>query len=161
MHDPNDNRTQPGVNPYDLEQFDEDYTTTEVDENTGADPLPDGKYQMVTEKVELLYSKNNNAMLVWQMRVLGPRYAGRKHWHRNMIVTKENIKWLKRDLLTAGLKIEKLSLLPQHLQELLDLVVEVQLKTKGDHQNSFLNKRITQAEPAAGADPFGEDDVRF
>jgi len=51
----------------------------------------------------------------------------------------------KRDLLTAGLKIEKLSLLPQHLNELLDLVLEVQLKTKGDHQNSFLNKRTKVA----------------
>lgn len=158
MYDRDDN-PQSGVNPYDLEQFDDDYTTTEVDESVTGEPLPDGKYQMVTEKVELLYSKNNNAMLVWQLRVLGPRYVGRKHWHRNMIVTKENIKWLKRDLVTAGLKIEKLSLLPQHLNELLDLVVEVQLKTKGEHQNSFLNKRITQAAPPD--DPFGDDDVRF
>ena len=158
MYDRDDN-PQSGVNPYDLEQFDDDYTTTEVDESVTGEPLPDGKYQMVTEKVELLYSKNNNAMLVWQLRVLGPRYVGRKHWHRNMIVTKENIKWLKRDLVTAGLKIETLSLLPQHLNELLDLVVEVQLKTKGEHQNSFLNKRITQAAPSD--DPFGDDDVRF
>jgi hypothetical protein len=160
MYEHDDETNNPsGVNPYDLEQFDDDYSTTEVDESVGGEPLPDGKYQMSVEKVELLYSKNNNPMLVWQLRVLGPRYAGRKHWHRNMIVTKENIKWLKRDLLIAGLKIEKLSLLPQHLHELLDLVVEIQLKTKGEHQNSFLNKRITQAE--VQDDIFGDDDVRF
>ena len=158
MNDPNATHSA-AVNPYDLEQFDQDFNTAKFDETSAGEPLPDGKFQMLVEKAELVFSKKNNPMMVWQMRVLGPRYAGHKHWHRNMIISKENIKWLKHDLMIAGLEIEKLSQLPAHLNKLLDVVLEVQLKTKGDNQNSFINKRITQNKNAVEVDPYG--DVRF
>lgn len=136
---------------YDLEQFDGDYAEAEPDLGGETVDLPDGKYQMIVEKADLQVSTKGNQMLVWRMRVLGPRYAGAKHWHRNMIVTRENIKWLKKDLVLAGLELTKLSDLPNRLHELVEVVVEVQLKTKGDVQNSYVNKRIRTPGAAQGS----------
>ena len=142
------------VEHIDLADFDDAFAEADCDPDGDADLLPDGRYRVVVEKAELEVSRANNKMLVWQMRVLGPRYAGRKLWHRNMIVSIKNIRWLKRDLVAAGLELEKLSDLPNRLGELADVMLEVQLKTKGDSQNSFINKKVTgnqgvQAEPEA------------
>lgn len=137
----------------DLADFEDGCAEAACEPAGDADLLPDGRYRVVVEKVELEVSRANNKMLVWQMRVLGPRYAGRKLWHRNMIVSIRNIRWLKQDLLSAGLELEKLSDLPNRLGELADVMLEVQLKTKGESQNSFINKKVTgdqggNAEPA-------------
>jgi len=136
---------------FDLEQFDEEFSGTQCDIDSGDDELPPGKYQMTTERVELQRSTKGNSMLVWRMRVLGPRDAGRKHWHRNMIMTKDNIKWLKHDLLVAGLDLGKLSDLPNRLGELCDVVLEVQLKKKGDMTNTFFNRRVRTPAAAGGS----------
>jgi len=146
-------------NVFDLEQFDDNYATAKPDFGGEGVDLPDGKYQMIVEKAELQKSTKGNAMLVWRMRVLGPRYAGAKHWHRNMIVTRKNIDWLKRDLVLAGLELAKLSDLEKRAGELVDVVLEVQLKTKGDRQNSYVNKRVRNSEGAQGApNPVASDD---
>ena len=151
------------VEHIDLADFDDAFAEADCDPDGDADLLPDGRYRVVVEKAELEVSRANNKMLVWQMRVLGPRYAGRKLWHRNMIVSIKNIRWLKRDLVAAGLELEKLSDLPNRLGELADVMLEVQLKTKGDSQNSFINKKVTgdqrgNAEPAALS---GDSDFPF
>lgn len=152
-----------GKNPVDLEQFNDGFATTQVDTNADTDELPDGKYQMVVEKVELQRSQKGNAMLVWRFRVLGPRYAGRKHWHRNMIVSKENLRWLKHDLVVAGLELAKLSELPNRVHELFDVVLEVQIKKKGTDQHTYINKRVraSGAGGEAGAAPAAPDDFPF
>jgi len=150
---------------FDLEQYDEEFSGAQCDVDRDDDELPPGKYQMVTERAELQRSTKGNPMLVWRMRVLGPRYAGRKHWHRNMIITKDNIKWLKHDLLVAGLELTKLSELPARLDELCDVVLEVQLKKKGDMTNTFINRRVrtpaavggSGGAPAGGAAPADDD----
>ncbi len=139
-------------NVFDLEQYEEDFDSAEPDLGGDTVDLPDGRYQMVVEHADLQRSNKGNPMLVWRMRVLGPRYAGAKYWHRNMIISKKNVHWLKRDLIIAGLDLEKLSDLPARAGELGNVTLEVQLKTKGDMQNSFINKRIrkpgsTQVEP--------------
>ena len=127
----------------DLADFDDAFAEADCEPAGDTDLLPDGRYRVVVEKVDLEVSQANNKMLVWQMRVLGPRYAGRKLWHRNMIVSKNNIRWLKRALLTAGLDLAMLSDLPNRLAELADVMLEIQFKTKGGSQNSFINKKVT------------------
>ena len=152
-----------GNNPLDLDQLDDGYAATECDADNDTDELPDGKYQMIVEKAEVQSSQKGNPMLVWRFRILGPRYAGRKHWHRNMIVTKENLRWLKHDLTVAGLELGKLSDLPNRQGDLSGVTLEVQLKTKGERQNTFINKRIRRpegtAEATGGATP--PDDFVF
>ena len=142
----------------DLADFDDAFAEADCDPDCDADLLSDGRYRVVVEKAELEVSRADNKMLVWRMRVLGPQFAGRKLWHRNMIMSKNNLRWLKRDLMTAGLELEKLSDLPNRIGELADVMLEIQLKTRAGTQNSFINKRLmVPSGDRVGVDSSGDD----
>jgi hypothetical protein len=127
---------------FDLEQFDEEYASAEVEERD-FEPVPDGKYQTIIDRIELTHSKSSgNPMLKWALKILGPTHQGRLLWRNNMLVSTENIKWLKGDLLTCGLELEKLSDLPANLEKLLDVKLEITKRTRGDNENIYLNRRI-------------------
>jgi len=131
------------VNEYDLEHFDDDYAQAEV-EDKEYKPVPNGKYQASVARVELTRAKSSgNLMLAWELDILGPNCIGRKLWRNNLMVTQENIKWLKGDLITCGLELDKLSELPSRLNELLDIHLEVTVKVQDKKNNSvYLNKRL-------------------
>jgi hypothetical protein len=129
----------------DLEQFDDDFAEAEVDEDRGGEfePIPDGKYQVNVESVELTRSRTSgNPMLKWALRVIAPRFRGRLLWRNNLLVSRDNIKWLKNDLNICGLRLKKLSDLPNHLDKLLDIQLEITKRTKGDFENVYFNRRI-------------------
>ena len=162
-HDPNDpNNTDipndANTHDIDLSEFDAVYAEA-PEEGNDADTVPDGKYQVSVEKVELGWTKSSGQrILKWSLRILGPRFAGRMLWHNNMIATDENIRWLKRDLVTCGLKLPKFQDLPAHLDELLDIQLDVNKRTKGDYTNIRLIRRIANPDQGAGhggADPNG------
>ena len=139
----------------DLSQFDDDYDSAEV-EDREFDTVPDGKYQVIVERVELSRAKSSgNPMLKWTLKILAPTHAGRLLWRNNVMASKENIKWLKNDLHTCGLELEKLSELPERLNDLLDLTLEVTKRTRGENENIYLNRRIeidvNDGEPARDA----------
>jgi hypothetical protein len=149
---------------FDLAQFDDDFAGAPVEEKEFEEP-PDGKYQVLVDKVEMTRSKERNLpMLKWQLRILGPRCAGRFLFRNNMIASPENVKWLKNDLATCGMDVGELKLsdLPNRLGELLDVTLEVQKKTNGEYTNVYLNRRIqidVPPEHAAGRASGGSDDV--
>ena len=61
----------------DLSQFDDDYDSAEV-EDREFDTVPDGKYQVMVEHVELSRAKSSgNPMLKWTLKILAPTHAGR------------------------------------------------------------------------------------
>ena len=133
-----------GHEDIDLAQWEDVYQEHDVNESDDFDSLPDGRYQVEVASVELTVSKSaGNPMLAWELTVLGPRYVGRKIWRNNMMITPENIRWLKHDLWKCGLKLQKLNDLKTRLTELLDLRLEVTLKTKKEIQNVFFNKLLT------------------
>lgn len=133
---------QDAPDEFDLAQFDDDFSQAEV-EDREFDTVPDGKYQVVVDRVELTRTQSTgNPMLKWTLRILGPTQSGRLLWRNNVIATAENLKWLKTDLFTCGLQIEKLSDLPSNLERLLDVKLEVTKRTKGENENVYLNKRI-------------------
>ena len=126
----------------DLAQFDDDFAEAPVEEREFED-IPDGKYQVNVEKVELTRAQSSgNPMLKWTLKILGPRLAGRLLWRNSVMASKENLKWLKTDLHTCGLEIEKLSDLPARLGDLLDVKLEVTKRTKGESENIYFNRRI-------------------
>lgn len=142
---------------FDLSQYDEEYAAAPVE--SPSESVPDGKYQAVVHKVELARSKQTDTpMLKWQLKVIAPHSVGRMIFRNNMLGSAENVKWLKQDLFTCGLELDKLSDLPGRLEELLDVALEVTVKTKGEYSNVFLNRRIdadTEAgDPMAGMDPL-------
>jgi hypothetical protein len=125
----------------DLSDFDADFKAIEVEDNKHEE-IPDGKYQVNIDKAELVTAKiSGNPMLKWTLRILN--YGNNKVlWRNNVLATKENLKWLKQDLATCGLFLDKLSDLNDNLDNLIDIKLEVTKKTIGDFQNVYLNKQI-------------------
>lgn len=144
----------------DLAQFDDTFESTPVEERD-FDTIPDGKYQVNIDKVELTRAQTTgNPMLKWSLRIIAPTHVGRFLWRNNMMVTAENIKWLKQDLYTCGLQLAKLSDLPANIERLLNVKLEVTKRTRGENENVYLNRRIVltaeqaAAEAADGVIPF-------
>ena len=134
-------------NDIDLSQWDEDYESAPIEENK-FDDVPDGKYQVSVEKVELARAQTSgNPMLKWQLRILGPNHAGRMIFNNSVMASAENIKYLKNDLHTCGLVLEKFSDLGNRLNDLLDVKLEVTKKTRGEFSNVYYNRRIVTADP--------------
>jgi len=126
----------------DLSQFDDDFRAEQPEERGDFESVPDGKYQVAVEKVELTEAQSTgNPMIKWTLRILAPRFANRLIW-RNSVITQNTLKYVKTDLHLCGLDLEKLSDLPKHLKKLLDVKLEVTKKTKGDNENIFFNRRI-------------------
>ena len=127
----------------DLAAFDGTFQQEATEERGEFEGLPDGKYQVAIEKVELTQTQSTgNPVLKWTLRVLGPRFANRLLW-RNSVITNKTLRYLKTDLHLCGLDLDKLSDLPGRLAELLDVHLEVAKKTNGDYENVFFSRRIT------------------
>jgi hypothetical protein len=148
----------------DLSRFDDDFAAAPVEERE-FDEVPDGKYQVNVEKVELAPAKTSgNPLLKWTLKILGPQFRGRLLWRHNVMATRENIRWLKSDLHTCGLDLEKLSDLPKYLEALLDVKLEITKRTKGDNVNIYFNRRIVlddATNPTGGADDNGGGEIPF
>lgn len=131
-----------GMSDLDLAQFDDDFAEAPVEEREFED-VPDGKYQVKVEKVELTRAQSSgNPMLKWTLKILGPKCAGRLLWRNSVMASKENLKWLKTDLHTCGVVITKLSELPARLGDLLDVTLEITKRTKGENENIYFNRRV-------------------
>jgi hypothetical protein len=150
-----------GNHSIDLAQFDDDYQSETPGERGDREDVPDGKYQVAVERVELSQSSVGNPMLKWTLRILAPRFQNRFLW-RNSVFTHNTLKYVKTDLHLCGLDLPKLSDLPTHLDKLIDVKLEVTKKTRGDNENIYFNRRI---ETAASASRFqreaGDALVRF
>ena len=86
----------------DLAQFDDAFETAEVEERE-FEAVPDGKYQVNVDRVELTRAQTSgNPMLKWTLRILAPTHKGRLLWRNNVMASNENIKWLKQDPTPAG-----------------------------------------------------------
>lgn len=141
----------------DLAQFDDDFETADVEEKE-FDEIPDGKYQVKVDRVELTRSESSgNPMLKWALKILGPTHKGRLLWRNNVIASKDNVKWLKNDLYTCGLQIEKLSDLSGKLEPLLDVGLEVTKRTKNEFENIYFNRRIVLNDTDATDSVIGHD----
>ena len=122
-------------------------------------PVPDGRYPVTVDRVELKRSQASGAkMLEWELRIVGTEHAGRKIWKYTLIETPEHMVWAKRDLRACGLELAKISDLPGRLHELLDLTIEVAVKTKNEFQGIYFRPGTVEsnggAEGKAGARPF-------
>ena len=133
----------------DLSQFDDEFRDEQPEERGDFESVPDGKYQVTVEKVELTEAQTSgNPMLKWTLRVIAPKFVNRLMW-RNSVITHNTLKYVKTDLHTCGLDLDKLSDLPKHLKKLLDVKLEVTKKTKGDSENIYFNRRIESSQSAA------------
>jgi len=145
----------------DLAQFDDAFEAAEVEERD-FDPVPDGKYQVNVDKVELTRAQTSgNPMLKWTLRIFAPTHKGRMLWRNNVMASSENIKWLKQDLYTCGLQLSKLSDLPGYLEQLLNGKLEVTKRTRGENENIYFNRRIVLADDPGVPGAVMEDMIPF
>ena len=97
--------------------------------------VPDGPYQTFIESAELRRSKKSGApMIEYKLRISQGPHEGRLLW-KNAMLEERSFAFVKADLRSCGLELEELSDLPGRLSEILDLPVEVNVKTKGEYQN--------------------------
>lgn len=138
---------------FDLSRWQSDYETAPAERDASvATEVPDGTHQAQICRVELKESKTNaNPMLEFELDLLG-NYAGRKLWKRCMLTNPDNIKYLKADLYTCGVKIPNINDLNDEgvLAMLIGVTLEITKKTKGEFSNVYFNKRITLS-PSKGS----------
>ncbi len=128
----------------DLSYLDDEFEETEVPDQDFS-PVPDGKYQVLVERAEISTAQSSgNPMLKWTLRILGPAYRDRLLW-KNSVLLSGLLQYVKKDLQTCGVHIQKISDLPDQLERLLDLKLEITKKTKNENENIFFNKLISGA----------------
>lgn len=140
-----------GVSPVDLQRFDEDYR--KASSGSAADApalvsfprftLPDGQYQVMVETVELTTTKSTGRpMLKWRFRITSGQFENR--WiFKNRVITENTLDWVKKELTVCGMELEPFSSLPFRLQDMVNVELAVAKVTRGEHENIYINKRLT------------------
>jgi Protein of unknown function (DUF669) len=123
---------------FDLAEFDGLYESAEISPDKGPSLVPDGEYTVVVDLVELTRARTSgNKMMVWKFRVSDGDHSGRVIWKRQAI-TERTIPFIKEDLTKSGLKLERLSELPKHLDELPGRYMRVAKRTQNDNVNVYI-----------------------
>jgi hypothetical protein len=143
------------VTTTDLADFDDVYKDADVSDDE-FEPVPDGKYQALVDRMELVRTSKGDPMLKWTLRILGPKCEGRLLWRYNVLASQQNIQWLRKDLHACGVFILP-SELPANLDRLLDIKLNITKKTKGDFDSIYINSRIKTADDTQKADGKAAD----
>jgi hypothetical protein len=147
------------VDEFDLAQWNEDYAAAPI-EDREFESVPDGKYQVVVDRVELTKSQNTDStMLKWKLKILGPKHEGAILW-RNNVISKNTMKWFKTDLHVCGLDLVEFSDLSANLKKLLDINLEVTKKTRGENENIYINRRIVTESASDDIDKRLEEEAK-
>ena len=129
----------------DLSRYDEDYRKAKQgDAPPPFRPVPDGRYQVIVETVELTKTRTTgNPMLKWRLRIAGPQMADRILW-KNAVITERTIPFITKELTLCGLSMQSLSELPTRLQDLQNLRLEVNNRGRTDGPDDvFFEKNLT------------------
>jgi hypothetical protein len=111
-----------------LSALDEDFERIE-----GYDVVTDGTYWAVLEDVSVeLPDSSSSPRIVWKLRILGPTHYG-GHVQRYLVITRDTLRWLKKDMYVCGVSVTSLADLPGRLDNLLNLKVRVRTQARSVH----------------------------
>lgn len=120
-----------------LAQFDDDFQHA-PDLNLTIDTIPDGIYDTIIESVEFRHASRTGAlMLSWTLRIITGPCKGQPMQRNNMMQTPDNIVWLKNDLKIAGLTVNRVSALKNHLPYLIGRKLRVKRQTRDGRNNTY------------------------
>ena len=128
----------------DLRKFDQAYAMATASEIFAR--VPDGRYQVVVENVELTTTKTtSNPMFKWKLRISGPKYANRLLW-KNSVITENSLSRVKTELRLCGYEVDKLSPVEGRLVEFQGIELEVTKKGRNDGPDEiFFDKQLAAA----------------
>ena len=127
-----------------LSEYDDQFNQAE---EPGFDNIPDGKYQVNVKKAEITKAKTSgNPMLKWTLKIIGPTQINRLLWTYHVLNNSIGQSWLKKDLNLCDIHLNKLSDLPKNLENLLDVKLEVTVRTRDDSTNVYFNRRLADNE---------------
>lgn len=143
----------------DLRPYDEAYANEVVSEQEPWNSIPDGRYEVRVDRVELTQSKSSgNPMLKWTLRILGATFQNRLLW-KYRAITENTLKYVKQDLCVCGLELPQFSALPAHLSALAGLELEITKISRGEDSNIIFNRRLGSIDQ--GDDGVCDDDIPF
>jgi hypothetical protein len=112
--------------------------------------LPDGKYTVkVNACVEKETKETGKPMIAWDMVVVEGQPYARKHVFMNRVLDaerKESIGWAKSDFKKIGIDADALPDIQSCCTAALDRVIEIQVKTRGEYTNVYVNKMVDVAD---------------
>jgi hypothetical protein len=121
--------------------------------------LPDGKYRVAVERLELTTAKTSGQpMLKWWLRVAGGQFDGRLLF-KNRVISDATLEWVRKEMLVCELELRPFSSLPERLGELHGAALAISKVTKNGYENIYINRRLTP-QPEAGIAEL-EDDLPF
>ena len=136
----------------DLSQFDAEYRRQLNNPEATPEEVPDGRYHVNVENVELTEAKTSGApMLKWTLRIIGPSHVNRLIWH-NKVISANTLPYVIQDLRLCRLELATFSDLPKQLSKLLDVQLEVTKRTKDGRYSTYFENRLDASE---------EDDLPF
>ena len=141
--------------PYDsvdLSRYDDDYRKAkQADAPPRFRPVPDGRYQVIVETVELTKTRTTgNPMLKWRLRIAGPTMADRILW-KNGVITERTIPFITKELTLCGLTMQSLNELPSRLPDLVNLRLEVTKRSLAEGPDDVFFDRNLSALPMTKA----------
>ena len=141
-----------------LAAFDAEFDAAEAPADF-SEPIPDGTYQARVDKVSI-EKRGGYVMLRWNLRIMSGSFDNRVLF-KTSFIAKGRMGFLKVELSRCGLVLENLHDLPDHLEDLLDVVVEVQQKASknmdknGDpYVNVYINRMVAEPKREDSDVPF-------
>ena len=139
------------MNLDDLDQFDRVHETDDLS-------IPDGIYTVRVQSVDFGFTKTEKRLLKWQLQIVAGEYAGRV-LYRNNLLEPDSVQWLKKDLKSCGLMLERVSDLTHKYKNLEGIELIVSKKKKGEYDNVYINGLARPDARCPVKDPI--DDIPF
>jgi len=128
-----------------LEQYDDEWQGIYVDPS-GNIRLPDGIYQVSVDSSYIEQTQTGRVIWKTTFKVLNPsEFQDRLIFLTHALDDPKRLPFVKQDCYRLGFPLAKLSELPDVLKKMLDVKVEVKLKTNGEYQNCYIQKRLDEA----------------
>ena len=111
-----------------LSALDEDFQAIE-----GYDHVPDGEYWTVVEDVNMDIAPSSGLpRITWKLQVIERDHFG-KRLQRVFVITRDSLRWLKRDLYLCGIGLRSLKDLRGSLDNLSNLKLRVSKNSRSVH----------------------------
>lgn len=114
------------------------------------EPVPDGKYVAKIVDNRLERSKSSSRLqVVTVMQIIKGKFEGRMVYKYSGLETENNISFLKTDFKKIGIKLPKnIVNITKTLEETIDKVIAIEIRTKGEFTNIWMNQIESDEEDA-------------